>query len=103
MTDPDPSAILDLYVTGIGNPGTKDPTLASMITNAEAMNIGSSQRTSAMQAINKYLTDSSHSLWVTVCQGKDIFVANKSVIGLDAIPNATLSSAATDSYLQIAK
>src|SRR5262249_17982940 len=101
---PDTSQILDNYVTGIGNPGIKDPTLTAKIQQAETLNVGSAEPTKAMQASNRDLMSPTYMQWVSLCHTSNIFVANKKVMGLkNNFPNAMLSSAATDSYIQIAK
>jgi ABC-type transport system substrate-binding protein len=99
---PDPSQVVDQYVLGIGNPGTKDPTLVAKIHQAEQLPVGSSQRAAAFQDVNRYLTTTAL-LWAPICQGINIMIGNKKVIGLNAMPNAALSVDATASYLQIAK
>jgi ABC-type transport system substrate-binding protein len=104
ITSADPSQILDMYVLGVGNPGTKDPALVTKIQQAEQLAIGSSQRTAAMQAINKDLSDPNNMLWASICQGRNLFVGTNKVIGLQTnFPNALLSQAATNSYIQKAK
>jgi ABC-type transport system substrate-binding protein len=103
ITFPDVSQILDMYVTGFGNPGVKDPALAAQIQQAEGLPIGSSQRNAAMEAINATLTSPQGSLWVTLCAPKVLYVGTKKVIGLQTIPHAILSNAAVFNYLQIAK
>jgi ABC-type transport system substrate-binding protein len=102
ISNPDPSAVLDQFVISPANPGTKDPTLVSQIQAAEAMSVGSSQRTAAMQAINRALS-TQYYIWAPVCESVDIFVANPKVMGLDAIPSGALSDAPDASYLQISK
>jgi ABC-type transport system substrate-binding protein len=102
MTSPDPSSLLDLYVTGSGNPGTKDPALIAQVAHAEQLPIGSKERTAAMQAINNDLT-TKDVLWAPLCQGTSIFVGSKKLIGLNALPNVTLSSDAVFSHLEVAK
>jgi hypothetical protein len=43
-------------------------------------------------------------LWVPLCEGSNVFVGNKNVIGLRTeLPNAAFSLAPTESYLQKAK
>jgi peptide/nickel transport system substrate-binding protein len=103
ITFPDTSQILDMYVTGFGNPGVKDPALAAQIQHAEGLPIGSPQRNAAMQAINTTLTNPQSSLWVSLCAQKILYVGTKKVIGLQTIPHAILSNAAVFNYLQIAK
>jgi hypothetical protein len=94
----------DNYVSGIGNPGSKDPLLEAAISSAEVLLIGSAQRTKAMQEVNKELISPADILWVSICQGTNIFVANKKVIGLNSdLPMATLSASPTLNYLEIAK
>jgi ABC-type transport system substrate-binding protein len=98
----DPTAVLAQYVLGAGNPGTKDPTLLAEIDQAEQLPLGSAERAKAFQNINKDLTEK-YLLWAPICQGTNIFVGNKNVIGLNSMPNAVLSQAPTNMFLQIAK
>jgi peptide/nickel transport system substrate-binding protein len=98
----DPTAVLAQYVLGAGNPGTKDPTLVAEINQAEQLPLGSAQRATAFENINRDLTEK-YLLWAPICQGTNIFVSNKNVIGLNSMPNAVLSQAPTNEFLQIAK
>jgi ABC-type transport system substrate-binding protein len=102
ISAPDPSQILDTYVAGSGNPGTKDPALLAKISQAETLSIGSSQRTAAMQEINKDLT-TNYLYWTSICAEYNIFVANSNVIGLGSISNAAISADPTIASLQVGK
>jgi ABC-type transport system substrate-binding protein len=102
ISAPDPSQILDTYVAGSGNPGTKDPALLTKIDQAERMNIGTSQRTAAMQEINKELT-TNYLYWTGICSEYNIFVANNNVIGLGSMSNAAISADPTTVSLQVGK
>jgi peptide/nickel transport system substrate-binding protein len=104
ITALDPSQILDMYVLGIGNPGTHDPALEAQIKQAETLPIGSSARNSAMQKINDALTQPQDMLWVSLCARHDLFVADRKLIGLQTdYPISQFSQAATEEYLQIGK
>jgi ABC-type transport system substrate-binding protein len=103
ITYPDTSQILDMYVAGVGNPGTKDPALLAQIKSAEALAIGSSQRTKAMEAINMELMTPAQMLWVPVCHGSNIWVASSKIMGLNAMPLGTLTAGPTSTYLQVGK
>jgi ABC-type transport system substrate-binding protein len=89
VTATDPSLVLDQYVLGQGNPGTKDPTVVAKIHQAEQLPIGSPQRTAAMEDLNKTLTNT-ELLWAPICQGQNIFVANKNVLGMNAMQDAAI-------------
>jgi ABC-type transport system substrate-binding protein len=100
----DASQILDAYVVGIGNPGTHDAALEAQIQQAEALPIGSSARASALQKVDDALTQPQNMLWVSLCAQHNLYVADNKLIGLVTdYPNALLSQAATEEYLQIAK
>jgi peptide/nickel transport system substrate-binding protein len=102
MAYPDASAFLDQLAVGSGNPGTKDPALVSEVQQAEQLPVGSSQRATAMQTVNKTLNNDL--LWAPLCDPINLFAATKNVIGLNtAFPNAYLSQAAPFEVLQIAK
>jgi ABC-type transport system substrate-binding protein len=98
---PDPSAYFDLYVlSAADNPGTPDPQLVSMIKSAEKLPLGSQARTTAFQGVSRYLV--ANPIWAPICQPANLFVANKQVIGLNTMPNASLTTAPNTEYLQIA-
>src|SRR5262249_50874077 len=99
---PDPSAYLDQYVLGRDNPGAQDATLTSKIQAAEQLPLGSKERTAAFQDINKYMLNT-NPVWAPFCDQYNIFVANKKVIGLKTMPEAKLSQAPDNHWLQIAK
>jgi peptide/nickel transport system substrate-binding protein len=99
---PDPSTVVNQYVLGSGNPGTKDPTLVAMIDQAERLGIGTPQRASAFQDINSYITTKAF-LWAPICAPVFIYIANKKVLGLNAMPESEVSQSNNLSYLQIAK
>jgi ABC-type transport system substrate-binding protein len=103
ISGPDTSQMLDNYVLGPGNPGTKDPALVSKIHQAEQYSVGTPQRAAAMQAINKDLISPDDMLWVAICQAPTIYVGSKKVMGLDNVPSATISAAGDFSHLQVAK
>jgi hypothetical protein len=54
-----------------------------------------------MQKINKDLAAAL--LWTPICQQQNIFVANKSVLGLNQIQFAAFSGAGEFATLQVAK
>jgi ABC-type transport system substrate-binding protein len=100
----DASQILDAYVVGIGNPGTHDAALEAQIGKAEALPIGSSARNSELQKVNDALTQPQDMLWVSLCAQHNLYVADRKMIGLlTDYPNAELSQAATEEYLQVGK
>jgi ABC-type transport system substrate-binding protein len=101
-TAPDPSQIVDSYYLGTDHPGTKDPAEVAKIKQAETLPLGSSERNSAFQDINKDLT-TKYIDWVPICMNTNSFAATKSMIGLNQLREATLSQAANYSFAQIAK
>jgi ABC-type transport system substrate-binding protein len=104
LSIPDPTFILDTYVDGLGNPGTKNPALQAEIQHAETLSIGSSARAQALQAINRELLSPADMVWVPLCRGANILAANKNVIGLQTeVQNLTFTTGANWSYLQVAK
>jgi peptide/nickel transport system substrate-binding protein len=102
VTGADPSQVVDQFYVGVSNPGTKDPTLVAKIAQAEQMSLGTSQRDSAFQDINKDLTTKDLA-WAPICQQTNIFVANKQIIGLGSMPDSALIGSSDSSYVQIAK
>jgi peptide/nickel transport system substrate-binding protein len=102
VTSPDPTGVISLYVLGSNNPGTKDPTLVAEINQAEQLSLGTPQRATAFQNINRDLT-TKDLIWAPICTGANIFVANKKMIGLGSMPNAEFAQTADNDYLQIAK
>jgi peptide/nickel transport system substrate-binding protein len=102
LLGPDPSQIVDNYYLGQMNPGTTDPTMVAEIRSAEQLPLGTPQRTTAFEQINKDLT-TKYVPWAAVCQEVQVFVANKKVIGLNNLPEAVFTAAPNEEYLQIAK
>jgi peptide/nickel transport system substrate-binding protein len=102
LSAPDPGGIFDTYYLGVLNPGTKDPAFAAQIRSADTLPLGSSQRADAFEAINQAV-QSNYLPWTPICQQVNTFAATKQVIGLNAIPNATLTGEPSTAVLQIAK
>jgi peptide/nickel transport system substrate-binding protein len=104
ITAPDASQILDTFVVGIGNPGTHDAALEAQIQQAEALPVGSSARASALQKVDDALTQPQDMLWVSLCAQHNLYVGDNKMIGLlTNYPNAQMSQAATEEYLQVGK
>src|SRR5262249_1961278 len=100
----DTSQILDNFVLGVTNPGTKDPTLTAKIQKAEVHAHGAKEREKAMEEINKDLMNPTYMLWVPVCHTTNIFVGNKNVMGLaNNLPLSILTAGPDLSLLQVAK
>jgi peptide/nickel transport system substrate-binding protein len=97
----DPSQVLDQYVVGAGNPGTKDPALLAKIQAAESLSLGTSQRNSAFQEINRELTNN-YVFWAPECLPVYTYAGNKNLIGLNSMQDAFSGVPDLDS-LQIAK
>jgi ABC-type transport system substrate-binding protein len=97
----DPTQMLDQYVLGQGNPGTKDPTLVAQINSAQQLSLGSPQRTTAYQKINQELS-SQYFLWASECLPIYTYAATNKIIGLATMPDAFAGTPEIN-FVQMAK
>jgi peptide/nickel transport system substrate-binding protein len=98
---PDPGLVLNQYVLGIGNPGTKPPALVTEINAAEQLALGTSQRQAAFQKINDELS-TSYYFWAPECTPIYTYAAPKKVVGLGTMQYA-FAGVPNINFLQITK
>jgi ABC-type transport system substrate-binding protein len=99
---PDPAQVTDTFYLGPMYPGVKDPAMVAEIQSAEQQPLGSPQRTTAFEQINRDLV-TKYVPWAPVCEEVQVFVGNKKVIGLNQLPGAVFTAAPNEEYVQIGR
>jgi peptide/nickel transport system substrate-binding protein len=85
LSAPDPIFATD-YMTGGFNPGTKDPTLVSMVNKANLLPLNDPGRNKAYQDITRYIFD--HPVAIPLCNTPNVLISTPEVVGMDQIPQA---------------